>query len=39
LPVAALLAGRVPRAAALLAGLPPLGTHYLGAIRPTWHLA
>jgi SAM-dependent methyltransferase len=36
--IAELLACRVPRVAALLAGLPPLGTHYLGAIRPTWDL-
>jgi SAM-dependent methyltransferase len=33
--IAELLAGRAPRAAALLASLPPLGSHYLGAIRPT----
>jgi SAM-dependent methyltransferase len=37
-PVAQLLADRVPRAATFLAGLPPLRTHYLGAIRPTWQL-
>jgi SAM-dependent methyltransferase len=34
--IAELLAGRLPRAATALASLPPLSTHYLGAIRPTW---
>src|SRR4051812_484146 len=37
--IAELLAARVPRAATVLASLSPVGTHYLGAIRPTWQLA